>query len=125
VAGERNGSDEPEWHDQQPLIMAAGVAALILIAILIYAVMRTSDSSHAPPPLPVTSSSDTPQTYTTPTTTTSYTVPRVTTSEDNPIVPGSTPPLSSTREESPDTTSEDQTFTNPYPTTTPTNAGHF
>ena len=35
-------------HDQQPVVLAAGVAALILVALLVYAVMRTSDSSKVP-----------------------------------------------------------------------------
>ena len=87
--------DEPDWHEQQPLIVAAGVAALILVALLVYAVIRTSDSSQSPATLPVPSSSATPSTFTTPSTsTTSYSVPRVTTSEDNPVVnpPPATPP---------------------------------
>jgi hypothetical protein len=105
--------------------VAAGIAAVILLAILVYAVVQTSDSSRTPPPLPFTSESATPSTYTTPsTTTTSYSVPQVTTSEDNPIVPGAPPP-SSPEDDNPEATTDTPTFGNPYPTTTPTNAGHI
>ncbi len=72
--------------------MAGGVAALILIAVLIYAVMRTSESSKAPETVSIPSSSATPSTYTTSSTsTTSYSVPSVQTSEFNPPPAPSTP----------------------------------
>jgi cytoskeletal protein RodZ len=82
--------DEPDWHDQRQVVVTAGVAALILVALLVYAVIRTSDSSKVPDTLPIPSSSATPSTYTTTSTsTTSYSVPRVQTSEDKPVTPGS------------------------------------
>jgi hypothetical protein len=51
-------------------------------------------------------------------------MPSVQTSQDNPVAPG--PPTSSTSEP-PDyeTTTTQTTIYNPYPTTTPTNAGHI
>ena len=80
--------DEPNWQDQKTVVWSAGVAALILVALLVYGVMRTSDSSKVPETVPIPSSSATPSTYTTSSTsTTSYTVPRVQTSEDNPVNP--------------------------------------
>ena len=75
--------DEPDWHDQQPLVMTAGVAALILVAVLVYAVIRTSESSKVPDTVPIPSSSATPSTYTTSSTsTTTYSVPSVQTGSD-------------------------------------------
>jgi cytoskeletal protein RodZ len=85
--------DEPDWQDQKTVVWSAGVAALILVALLVYGVMRTSDSSKVPETVPIPSSSATPSTYTTSSTsTTSYTVPRVQTSEDNPVNPVDPPP---------------------------------
>jgi hypothetical protein len=118
------------WHDQQPVMIAAGIAALLLIALLIYAVWRTSHPSFEPPS---PGSFDTPSSqqsgYRTTATSTSYTVPSVQTSQDNP---GVTPPSSSdgpSVDEAPGgggaTTTTEWTPTNPYLTTTPTNAGHI
>ncbi|MFI5506571.1 hypothetical protein ACIA48_03820 [Mycobacterium sp. NPDC051804] len=87
--------DEPNWQDQRSLVIWAGVAMLLLLAILLYAVSCTADESRVPETLPTApSSSATPSTYTTSsTTTTSYSVPSVETSEDNPRgpVPGPVP----------------------------------
>ncbi len=95
------GDDEPNWYDEQSLVVAAGVAGLILLAILVYAVMRTSDSAKVPETVSIPTSSATPSTYTTSstTTTTSYTVPSVETSEYNP------PPAPSPRPVQPTTQS--------------------
>jgi hypothetical protein len=80
--------DEPIWADQQSLMVVGGVAVLILLALLAYAVMRTSDSSKVPETVSVPSSSATPSTYTTSSTsTTSYSMPSVEISEYNPVVP--------------------------------------
>ncbi len=85
--------DEPIWADQQSLIVAGGVAALILVALLVYGVMRTSDSSKVPETVSIPSSSATPSTYTTSSTsTTSYSMPSVETSESNPVVLPPPPP---------------------------------
>ncbi|MCV7301910.1 hypothetical protein H7J93_19985 [Mycobacterium barrassiae] len=88
------GDDEPIWFDERSLVVAGGVAGLILLAILVYAVMRTSDSAKVPATVSIPTSSVTPSTYTTAstTTTTSYTVPRVETSEYNPPPPPSPRP---------------------------------
>jgi hypothetical protein len=102
--------DEPKWYDDQSVVVSAGVAALILVALLVYAVIRTSDSSKVPETVSVPSSSATPPTYTTSSTsTTSYSVPSVQTSEYNPVVPG--PPV-----ESSTTPSTTTTTIFPYPT---------
>lgn len=88
--------DEPDWQDQQAVVWSGGVAVLILVALLVFAVMRTSDSSTAPETVPVPTSSITPSTYTTSSTTsTRYTTPSVQTSQDNPVIPG---PTTATRE---------------------------
>ncbi|WP_099037649.1 hypothetical protein [Mycobacterium neglectum] len=83
-----SSDDEPNWQDQKPVVWSGGVAALLLVALLIFAVMRTSDSSKVPETVPIPTSSATPSTYTTSSTsTTSYTVPRIQTSEENPVNP--------------------------------------
>lgn len=122
-----SGDDDGSWHNQQPVIVAAGVAGLVLLALLVWAVIRTADNSSRPPePVDVAPSSATSSTYTTESTTsTSYTVPRVQTSQDNPVVTGpsdSTPPADGPGG---DETKTSTTTANPYLTTTPTNAGHI
>jgi hypothetical protein len=118
----------PDWHDQRGLVWAAGVAAVALIGLLVYAVIRVSSGSSLLPGLEPsgTSVATTPSfTSKTSSTTTSYTVPSVQTSEDTgpPLI---LPPT----EESPGsddsgTTTTSTTIYNPYGTTTPTNAGHI
>ena len=120
-----SGDDDGDWHDQQPVILAAGVAGLVLLALLVWAVLNTSENARVPDTVPVGPSSATSSTYTTESTTsTSYSVPRVQTSQDNPVVTG---PPASTDDPGDDetTTRTTTTTTNPYLTTTPTNAGHI
>jgi hypothetical protein len=119
-----NSDDDGNWHDQQSVIIAAGVAALVLLGLLVWAVIHTAnDSSRPPAPVDLPTSSATSSTYTTKSTSsTSYTVPSVQTSQDNPVIG---PPPTSTPEQGPDDdTTTTTTTANPYPTTTPTNAGH-
>jgi hypothetical protein len=119
--------DDGSWHDQQPVIVAAGVAGVLLLAILVWAVIHTASNSSRPPgPLDLPPSSATSSTYTTSSTSsTSYTLPSVQTSQDNPVPTG--PPASTPSDDGPgdDQTTSTTTSTNPYPTTTPTNAGHI
>lgn len=100
---------------------------MVLLALLLWAVIRTADKSSRPPePVEFAPSSATSSTYTTkPTSSTSYSVPRVQTSQDNPVVTG--PPGESPAEAPGDTETTDTptTTSNPYVTTTPTNAGHI
>jgi hypothetical protein len=107
------------------MIVAAGVAGLLLLALLVWAVIHTTNKSSRPPgPVEFGPSSATSSTYTTKTTSsTSYTVPSVQTSQDNPVVTG--PPESSPNAPRGPETTTDAPTTNPYPTTTPTNAGHI
>ena len=57
--------DEPSWHDQQPVIVAAGVAGLVLLALLVWAVIHTANKSTTPPePVDFPPSSATSSTYT-------------------------------------------------------------
>lgn len=95
--------DEPNWQDQRSLVIWAGVAVLLLLAILVYAVSCTADESRVPEMLPTApSSSATPSTYTTSSTSsTRYTTPSVETSQDSPVIPG---PTTETRAESETTT---------------------
>jgi hypothetical protein len=116
--------DDGSWHDQQPVIVAAGVAGLVLLAILVWAVIHTAENSSTPPaPVEFDPSAATSSTYTTTSTSsTSYTVPSVQTSQDNPVITG---PAQSSPTPTYETTQTTTTTTNPYPTTTPTNAGHI
>lgn len=120
------GDDDGSWHDQQPVIVAAGVAGLVLLVLLVWAVIHTSANSRVPDTVPIPSSSDTSSTYTTSSTSsTSYSVPSVLTSQDNPGVTG---PTESPTDGpgGPDTTTDTPTTTaNPYLTTTTPNAGHI
>lgn len=120
-----SGDDDGSWHDKQEVILAAGVAGVILLALLVWAVIHTANKSTPSPGSEFPPSSATSSTYTTPSTSsTTYTVPRVQTSEDNPVLTG--PPPSSTPDLPDDAeTTTETTTVNPYPTTTPTNAGHI
>ena len=119
------GDDEGSWHDQQPVILTAGVAGLLLLALLVWAVINTADNSSRPPePTMFPTSSVASSPYTTESTSsTSYTVPSFQTSEDNPVI--TEPPSSTSPDEGPDDDETTTPITNPYPTTTPTNAGHI
>jgi hypothetical protein len=116
---------DEDWHDHPGVIWAAGVAAVVLVGLLVYAVIRVSSGSSllpgddAPAPSYATTSSTT-----TTSTTTSYTVPSVQTSEDTgpPVTVPSTAGDSGSDDS--DTTTSSTTTSNPYNTTTPTNAGH-
>jgi cytoskeletal protein RodZ len=116
-----------DWHDRQGIMWVAGVAALALVGLLIVAVIRASDDSTRPPnfaPPDTSESTSEPSTWTISTSSTSYTVPSVQTSE--PDVPAQGPPSAPPTDDSgPDTdTATSTTIDNPYNTTTPTNAGH-
>jgi hypothetical protein len=119
--------DDGSWHDQQPVIVAAGVAGVVLLALLVWAVIRTADNSSGPPePVEFAPSSATSSTYTTSSTsTTSYSLPSVQTSQDNPVITGPTQSSSTDNGFDGDATTTSTTAANPYPTTTPTNAGHI
>ena len=122
-----SGDDDGSWQDQQPLILAAGGAGLVLLALLVWAVIDTSANSRVPDTVQFAPSSAASSTYTTKSTSsTSYSVPRVQTSQDNPVVPG---PAGSTPTDAPGgpgTTAETPTTTtNPYVTTTTSIAGHI
>jgi hypothetical protein len=120
-----SGDDDGSWHDQQQVIVAAGVAGLVLLALLVWAVIHTANESSRPPqPVEFAPSSDTSSTYTTESTSSSsYTAPSVQTSQDNPILTG--PSQSTSLADGPDDDETTTPTTNPYPTTTPTNAGHI
>ena len=119
-----SGDDDGSWHDKQELILAAGAAGVILLALLVWAVIHTADKS-APSSVEFPPSSAASSTYTTPSTSsTTYTVPSVQTSEDNPLPTGPPPPSTPDFPDDAETTTETPTV-NPYPTTTPTNAGHI
>ncbi len=117
--------DDGSWHDQQPVIVAAGVAGLVLLALLVWAVIHTASNSRVPDTLPEPASSATSSTYTTSSTSsTSYTVPSVRTSQDTPVI--IRPPAPTPEDDGPvDEPTTSTTITNPYVTTTTSNAGHI
>jgi hypothetical protein len=130
-AGEDKGDD---GHDgqQHTLVYVSGVAAAVLLVILVFAVIHTSGSSQMHD-APVTF---TPATRTTPMTTTRTTT-KTTTTKSPPISttdlnPGSGPPPSPSEtagqltipsEPAFSTPTTTVTLTNPYATTSPPNAG--
>ena len=98
--------DPDHWVNRPATIFAAGAAAVLLIGVLIFAVMRTAGDSSLPPDTFVPPSSSTPSsTYTTSsTTTTTYTTPAPQTSDQN--LPSAAPSASGTSEPSTSTTAD-------------------
>jgi cytoskeletal protein RodZ len=132
VTEERQTEDEfriADWHDHQGVVWAAGVAAVVLLGLLVWGVLRVSDQSSRPEVAttlpPTTSQATTSTTLKTLSPTTSYAPPRPQTSE--PVAPLPGPPSS---EDAPggDWTPPNPSTTiyNPYaPTTTQGSAGHI
>jgi cytoskeletal protein RodZ len=116
-----------DWHDHPGVIWAAGMAALALVGLLVYVVIRVSGgSSLLPGDAPPATSYATTSSSTGSSTTTSYTVPSVQTSEDTGAPVTGPPPEASTEDPSgPTETTTSTTIYNPYSSTTPTNAGHI
>jgi cytoskeletal protein RodZ len=115
------------WHDHPGVTWAAGAAAVGLVGLLVFAVLRMSDGAHpGGVALPATSAaSTTPASHQRTSTTTTYTVPSVQTSEaTGPEVTG--PPQEASTADAPDdaTSTTSTTIYNPYVTTTPPAAGH-
>jgi hypothetical protein len=125
-------SDEDDawaWREHQGAVWAAGVAAVLLLAVLVFAVVRTSTDAVRPGGVTTPASSSSDQTATSPTTaspTTSYTMPNVQTSQAEVLPPVGVPTAPSTdrapdREVSPPT---ETTSVDPYaPSTTSGSAG--
>jgi hypothetical protein len=116
--------DGPEHRG---VIWAAGVAAVVLLGILVFAVVRMSASMDTvrPPgsPAPPTSVAGTSATTRRTAPSTSYPVPSVQTSQaGGPVV--SDPADDAPAPDDATTSSTSATTSNPYNTTTPTNAGH-
>jgi cytoskeletal protein RodZ len=127
---DRRPGDEP-WYDNQGLVVGSGIAALLLVGLLVYAVMRVSDSSVEPPNavFPDTSAADT-TSYTSSSSTTSYTTPSVQTSELGPAgpppPPGDAPPPPDGPADQSDASTTPTTIYNPYaPPTSQGSAGHI
>ncbi|WP_319458081.1 MULTISPECIES: hypothetical protein [unclassified Mycobacterium] len=121
------------WHDSQAAVVAGGLAALVLLGLLLYGVMRVArDSTDRPPQVvyPSTSVATTPASRLKTPTSTSYPMPSVQTSQETtPPVTG--PPTDSPSEDPGDsgdsgvTQDTPTTIYNPYTTTTTANAGHI
>lgn len=118
--------DRETGRDHPAVIWAAAAAAVALVAILVVAVIRTSDSSRARvrstcPYVDTTSAAP----YTTSSSTReSYAVPSVQTSQDSGVPPITGAPDAGPAPGDESTPSAPATISNPYGTTTPTNAGH-
>ncbi len=123
TVGERQAT-EPSWHERTPVVTAAGVAALVLVGLLIYAVLLMSDGSWGDPEIgPPPTATFEPSSVTgrtTSSTSTSYPRQSVQTSEPTltPEAPPP-PPVDVPAEPAPTPT----TIYNPYTTTTTNNAG--
>jgi hypothetical protein len=124
-------ADEPSWHDREPVALAAGVAAFVLLALLGFAVLRTSREATEPAPFygPVPSNGAA-TTTTSPLiktlTSSSYPVPSVQTSQYNP--PPAPPSPSSSSEPPPGGPLYPEvspTIFNPYAPPPSSNAGHL
>ncbi|MET0701946.1 MAG: hypothetical protein ABWY93_20020 [Mycobacterium sp.] len=121
--------EDTGWHNRPPVLWAAGAAAVALVALLVFAVIRMSQGPTTTPPqpgepLPSYATSRTSSEAAT-TTTTSYPVPSAQTSEDSPgaVTTGGTPPPQDALD--PDTSTPTSTsIFNPYVTTTQPAAGH-
>ena len=123
--------DEPQtgWHNRASVVWAAGVAAVLLLGLLVFAVVQMSGGDPMVPPQPGAPL----PTYATPSSTsspdtssTSYAVPSVQTSEP-PVGPVSTATDTPTEDAPDPDTSAPATSTtiyNPYVTTTNPAAGH-
>lgn len=117
------------WHNQASVVWAAGVAAVLLLGVLIFAVVQMSGGSPTSPPepgAPLPSYATPSSTSGAGTSSTSYAVPSVQTSEPSPGMPTATTDQST--EQAPDTDtatpSTPTTIYNPYVTTTNPAAGH-
>ncbi len=120
--------EDHSWADNQNLVLASGVAGLALVGLLVFAVVRVSEGSVDPPPVRSTDASvgTTESSFTTPSSSTSYTLPSVQTSEFTPG-PVTPPPPGSPEAGDPSSTSATPTtIYNPYaPTSSAGSAGHI
>jgi hypothetical protein len=118
------------WHESPATVFAGGVAALVLLGLLGYGVMRVSRDSVDPPAVvfPSTSVATTPGSTVKTPTSTSYLVPSVQTSQ------ATAPPVTAPPPEPPSgdsgggvvTTDTPTTIYNPYATSSSSSsAGHI
>lgn len=115
-------SDQPaptHWFENSAVVVAAGLAGLVAVGLLVFAVMQTSRHANAPivTDVPTTSTSRTTARSSTTTTTTTPTTTSTTT-ETVSFEPTTTD--TSTDETTTETTTGTTTMSVPYPTTTTT-----
>ncbi|MBJ7383590.1 MAG: hypothetical protein JHC55_03745 [Mycolicibacterium sp.] len=117
------------WREHQGAVWAAGVAAVLLLAVLVFAVVRTSTDAVRPGGVTTPAGSSSDRTATSPTTaspTTSYTMPNVQTSQADVLPPAGVPAPPST-DRAPDgevSPPAETTSADPYaPSTTSGSAG--
>ncbi|CAN5717822.1 hypothetical protein BH09ACT7_BH09ACT7_09330 [soil metagenome] len=123
--------EDTGWHNRQPVLWAAGAAAVVLLGLLVFAVIRMSQGSTTTPSrpgefLPGYETRSSTRTSLSSTTTT-YAVPSVQTSEELPgaaVTSSGPPPEPAPDSDSPSTTPTSTTIFNPYVTTTQPAAGH-
>jgi hypothetical protein len=122
-------SDEGSWREHAGAVWAAGIAAVLLLAVLAYAVVRTSTDAVRPggvtTPAGSTSETTAPSSKTA-SPTTSYTVPNVQTSQADVLPPVAVPSAPPTEGEPDGEVSPpaETTSVDPYaPSTTSGSAG--
>ena len=130
-AGDRGGAEAPvPWYEESWAVVSAGVAGVLAIGVLIYAVLNTAESSvdptGGPQVYPDASVSRTTSSTTSPTTTSRTTTSRTTTTTTTTTTATSTTDeTSSTTDETTsaatETTSEENPFfVDPFQTTAAT-----
>lgn len=124
-AGDRGDAEAPvPWYEESWAIVSAGVAGVLAIGVLIYAVLNTAESSvdptGGPQVYPDTSVSRT----TSPTTTSRTTTSRTTTTTTTTTATSTTDETSSTTDETTsaatETSEENPFFVDPFQTTAAT-----
>lgn len=119
-AGDRGGAEAPvPWYEESWAVVSAGVAGVLAIGVLIYAVLNTAESSvdptGGPQVYPDTSVSRTTSSTTSPTTTSRTTTSRTTTTTTTTTTATSTTDeTSSTTDETTSAATETTSQENPF-----------
>jgi hypothetical protein len=122
VDEEPRESADLDWHQRPAAIVASGIGALVAVAIIVYAVLQTSQDSNQVPGFisPMTSTTSSAMSHGTSSTTTTSAQTPTGTSSATLIYPSPAPPPT-TAEEPERTTTRTPTISNMYPTTTTRN----
>lgn len=118
-AGDRGGAEAPvPWYEESWAVVSAGVAGVLAIGVLIYAVLNTAESSvdptGGPQVYPDASVSRTTSSTTSPTTTSRTTTSRTTTTTTTTTATSTTDETSSTTDETTSAATETTSQENPF-----------